>query len=197
MSNKIIAVIPARGGSKRLKRKNIQPIFGKPLIYWSIKACQESNFIDEIYVSTEDTEISNIATQYGAKIIKRPAGLADDHTPKMEAIRHADKYIQESTNEKPHILVSVQANSPELKSIDIDKGIQLLIDNNLFEVISVNQDMIQNASFRVIKQSCLYNTFLSAHIGVVINECTDVHTLMDIQDIEKKYTSVEHFNSPV
>jgi len=186
---KVVAIIPARGGSKRLPKKNIYPLFGKPLISWSIEACLKSKYIDEVYVSTEDKSISEVAQSHGVKVISRPADLADDLTPKMEAIRHADQFLQNELSQTADILVSVQANSPELKSTDIDKGIELLQENNLFEVITISEDMIQNASFRVIKQSCLYNTFLSAHIGVVINECTDVHTLEDIQSIEKKYTS--------
>jgi len=153
-----IAIIPARGGSKRLKRKNIYPVFDKPMIAWSIEACQRSQFIDEVLVSTEDDEIATVAASFGAQVIKRPNDLADDQ-------------------------------------IDIDKGIQLLNDNQLFEVISVGSDMIQNASFRVIRQTSLYNTFLSAHIGVVLNECTDVHTIDDVKAIERRYTDADDFTT--
>ena len=191
----IIAIIPARGGSKRLKRKNIYPVFGKPMIGWSIEACQRSQLIDEVLVSTEDDEIAAVAEQYGAQVIKRPIDLADDQMPKMEVIRHADQWLQSTRNHTADILVSVQANSPELKTQDIDKGIQLLNDNQLFEVISVSSDMIQNASFRVIRQTSLYNTFLSAHIGVVMNECTDVHTIDDVKTIEQRFTNADEFTT--
>ena len=191
----IIAIIPARGGSKRLKRKNIYPVFGKPMIGWSIEACQRSQLINEVLVSTEDDEIAAVAEQYGAQVIKRPIDLADDQMPKMEVIRHADQWLQSTRNHTADILVSVQANSPELKTQDIDKGIQLLNDNQLFEVISVSSDMIQNASFRVIRQTSLYNTFLSAHIGVVMNECTDVHTIDDVKTIEQRFTNADEFTT--
>ncbi len=190
---KIVAVIPARGGSKRLKRKNIYPIFDKPMLAWSIQACQRSRLIDEVYVSTEDDEIAAVAREYKALVIDRSAELADDKTAKMEVIRHADQWLKKETGQHPEVLISVQANSPELKASDIDKGIELLLDNNLFEVISVGNDMLQNASFRVIRQICLYNTFLSAHIGVVINECTDVHTIEDVAMIEQRYETPQHF----
>ena len=191
----IIAIIPARGGSKRLKRKNIYPVFGKPMIGWSIEACQRSQLINEVLVSTEDDEIAAVAEQYGAQVIKRPIDLADDQMPKMEVIRHADQWLQSTCNHTADILVSVQANSPELKTQDIDKGIQLLNNNRLFEVISVSSDMIQNASFRVIRQTSLYNTFLSAHIGVVMNECTDVHTIDDVKTIEQRFTNADEFTT--
>ena len=191
----IIAVIPARGGSKRLKRKNIYPIFAKPMLSWSIAACQRSEYITDVLVSTEDDEIAQVARQYGAEVIKRPADLADDLMPKMEVIRHADQWLQTTRDLTPDILVSVQANSPELKTKDIDQGIELLQKNDLFEVISVGHDMIQNASFRVIRQTSLYNTFLSAHIGVVLNECTDVHTIDDVNTIEQRYESAAQFTT--
>lgn len=191
----VIAIIPARGGSKRLKRKNIYPIFGKPMLAWSIEACQRSDLIDEVLVSTEDDEIAGVAKSYGAQVIKRPTNLAGDQMPKMEVIRHADQWLQSTRDHTADLLVSVQANSPELKTQDMDKGIQLLQDNNLLEVISVSSDMIQNASFRVIRQTSLYNTFLSAHIGVVMNECTDVHTIDDVNSIEKRFENATEFTT--
>ena len=192
---KTVAIIPARGGSKRLKYKNIYPIFDKPMIAWAIEACRRSQFVDEVLVSTEDDEIATVAASFGAQVIKRPNDLADDQMPKMEVIRHADQWLQSTRNHTADIIVSVQANSPELKTHDIDKGIQLLNDNQLFEVISVGSDMIQNASFRVIRQTSLYNTFLSAHIGVVLNECTDVHTIDDVKAIERRYTDADDFTT--
>jgi CMP-N-acetylneuraminic acid synthetase len=188
-----IAVIPARGGSKRLPRKNIYPVFGKPMLAWSIEACKRSKLLDEIYVSTDDGEIAGVALSYGARVIDRPADLSDDVTPKMEVIRHADEWYRQANGSSPKVLVSVQSNSPELNAHDIDKGINMLLDNNLFEVISVDRNLIQNASFRVIRQTSLYNTFLSAHIGVVINDCKDVHTLEDVTAIEASYKSVSQF----
>jgi len=191
----IIAVIPARGGSKRLHRKNIYPVHGKPMLAWSIEACLRSKLIDDVFVSTEDEEIASVALKYGAKVINRPEGLSDDKTPKMEAIRHADQWISKELGYTPTALVSVQANSPELKSSDIDKGIHLFNKNKLFEVITVGSDMLQNASFRIIRQSALYNTFLSAHIGVVMNECVDVHLKEDVDAIESRHTSLEKLES--
>lgn len=193
----IIAVIPARGGSKRLPRKNIYPVFGKPMLGWAVEACKRSKYIDEVYVSTEDNEIADIALKFGADIIRRSEDLADDVTPKMEVIRHADQWYLEQKGKHPDILLSVQANSPELNHVDMDKGIELLKNNNLWEVISVGTDYVQNASFRVIKQICLYNTFLSAHLGVVINDCLDVHTIEDVDDLEKKYKTIDNFINAV
>jgi len=85
-----IAVIPARGGSKRIPRKNIKEFCGNPMISWSIKAARESNLFDHIVVSTDDEEIAKIARDNGAETpFMRPANLADDHTPTVPVVAHA------------------------------------------------------------------------------------------------------------
>ncbi|MEP3635858.1 MAG: pseudaminic acid cytidylyltransferase [Paracoccaceae bacterium] len=85
-----LAVIPARGGSKRIPRKNIRPFCGKPMIAWSIEAAKESGCFDHIVVSTEDVEIAEIARAYGAELpFSRPVNLADDHTATVPVIAHA------------------------------------------------------------------------------------------------------------
>ena len=190
---KIVAVIAARGGSKRLKHKNIYPLFDKPMLAWAIEACQRSKYICDVLVSSDDSNILSVADDYNAVCIDRPSDLSDDFTPKMEVIRHADKWHKQNYNIEVDIVVSVQANSPELNTKDIDDGIEMLLENSLYEVISVGKDMIQNASFRVIKQSSLYNTFLSAHIGVIVNQCIDVHTLDDIEAIEARHKNINQF----
>ena len=85
-----IAVIPARGGSKRIPRKNIKAFAGKPMICWAIKAAVDSNMFDHIIVSTEDTEIASIAKEHGASVpFLRPPSLSDDFTPTVPVISHA------------------------------------------------------------------------------------------------------------
>lgn len=92
-----IAVIPARGGSKRIPRKNVKPFCGKPMIAWSIEAARDSGCFDRILVSTDDDEIAEIAEAYGAEApFRRPAELSDDHTPTVPVIAHAVRWQQES-----------------------------------------------------------------------------------------------------
>jgi len=80
MSNKIISIIPARGGSKGLPGKNIIPLGGKPLIAWSIEAAQKSKIIERVFVTTDDEEIAGVARKFGAEVpFIRPAELADGH----------------------------------------------------------------------------------------------------------------------
>jgi pseudaminic acid cytidylyltransferase len=89
-----IAIIPARGGSKRIHKKNIKLFYGKPMIAYSIEAALESGIFDEIYISTDDNEIAEIAKAYGAKIpFMRPSELADDYTATVPVIKHAIEYL--------------------------------------------------------------------------------------------------------
>ncbi len=85
--NKIVSIIPARGGSKRIPKKNLIKINGKPLIYYMIKASLESK-VDETWVSSEDDEILRVAKKYGAKIIKRPEELATDTSSSESVLLH-------------------------------------------------------------------------------------------------------------
>ena len=86
MKDRIIAIIPARGGSKKIPRKNIKLLCGKPLIAYTIITAKKSKYLDNFYVSMEDEEIAEILRRYGAEIIKRPEELAKDESPTIDAI---------------------------------------------------------------------------------------------------------------
>ena len=181
---RIIAIIPARGGSKRLKKKNIYPLKGKPLISYAINACKHSKKIDEIYVSSDDDEILNISKNLGAKPLKREMNISDDKTPKIVAIREVLKEEQLLIDGKPDIVIIPQANSPEINAKEIDKGLDLMKKYNLWEVMSANSNGVQNAAFRIIKADKIENNFLSAHCGFVIFNCIDIHTIEDVEKLE-------------
>lgn len=84
----ILAVIPARGGSKGIPRKNIRPIAGKPLIAWSIESALKGQLVHKVLVSTEDDEIAGVAEQWGADVLLRPTSLSGDDTPTLDVLRH-------------------------------------------------------------------------------------------------------------
>lgn len=188
-----VAVIPARGGSKRLGRKNVQPLFGKPLIVWSIEACLAAKEVGAVFVSSDDQEILALAAQHGAQTITRPQNLADDATPKIEAIRHAHQWLQENMSLEPDVIISVQANSPEMSARDLDRAVKLMAALNAWEVFSIDENDAMNGAIRVLKTHCLYNTFLSAHMAVVRANYVDVHTAEDLALIEQRYGSEEAF----
>ena len=117
----IVCIIPARGGSKGIPKKNTIEFCGKPLIVWSIEQAKASQYIKNVYVSSDDRKILKIAVESGAEIIKRPKKLATALSPSEEALQHAIHHIQKSDEEKIEIIVFLQATSPptQLKSSHI------------------------------------------------------------------------------
>lgn len=180
---RIIAIIPARGGSKRLPKKNIYPFNGKPLIAYTIEACQNSEFIDAIFVSSDDNEILEVGQTHGAIPLKRPASLADDKTPKVVAIRQAVQDDIVGLLEADDIVIIPQANSPQITAEQMDAGFHLMMKYNLWEVMSADSNGVQNAAFRIVRYHALFNEFLSAHCGFVVAENIDVHTIEDLENL--------------
>ena len=184
---RILAVIPARGGSKRLHRKNIYPLLGRPLISYAIEACKGSKYLDNqsIYVSTEDEEIAGVAIQFGAKVIDRPVELAEDHVWTQDVLSHALEWSERQTGDEFDVLVRVQANSPQITSEKIDECIKKLQDHNLWEVFTVDEDGIEDAAVHVMLRRCVNQRALSVYKGVVRTDYIDVHSLKDIEKISK------------
>ena len=118
----IIAIIPARGGSKSIPQKNIINFCGKPLIAWTIEQAQESNSIYDVYVSTDDKEIADIAMDWGAKVIKRPQQLARDTSSSEEALLHALDHIEKK--QAVDMVVFLQCTSPLREPEDIDNAVK-------------------------------------------------------------------------
>jgi len=136
MIKKIVAIIPARGGSKGLTRKNIIDLAGKPLIAWTIEAALKSKYITKTIVSSEDEEILNFSKNYGAEIIKRPDNLASDTATSESVVDHTIDFLQ-CNGEEFDILVLLQPTSPLRTSIDIDSAFETMFDNNSTAIISV------------------------------------------------------------
>lgn len=118
----IIAIIPARGGSKGIPRKNIQPVGGKPLLAYSIEQALHTPQIERVYVSTDDDEIAHIARQYGAAVIQRPAGISGDTATSESALVHALDTIDVAVE----LVVFLQATSPLRQPDDIKNAIDQL-----------------------------------------------------------------------
>ncbi|SHH20385.1 acylneuraminate cytidylyltransferase family protein [Tepidibacter thalassicus] len=136
----ILAIIPARGGSKGVFRKNIKNFNGKPLIAWTIEAAKKSKYVNKVLVNTEDEEIAQISRKYGADIpFLRPENLAKDDTPTMEVIIHALNKLKENFNYNPEYTLLLQCTSPLRNKNHIDEAIELIIDKNVDSVISVTE----------------------------------------------------------
>lgn len=121
-----LAIIPARGGSKRIPRKNIKPFGGKPMIAWSIEAARLSSCFDRIIVSTDDAEIAEVARAHGADVpFMRPPELSDDHTGTIPVIAHAIEWMK--THAAPvELACCLYATAPFVQANDLRRGLDVL-----------------------------------------------------------------------
>lgn len=136
----VVAVIPARAGSKGLLNKNVKRLLGKPLISYTIEAALRSKFIDRVIVSTDGKKIAKIARKYGAEVpFLRPAYLATDtvHTPPV--IEHAVNYLEKNENYKVNIVVTLQPTSPLRKAEHIDLGIKKFLKEGTDSLVGVKE----------------------------------------------------------
>jgi len=130
----ILSIIPARGGSKDIPRKNIQPLAGKPLIAYTINSALKSKYVGKVVVSTEDEKITEVSKTYGAEVIKRPKELAKGETPTIDVIFHAIDALKVKNSD---LIVLLQPTSPLRTAKDIDNAIELFLSNECESVISV------------------------------------------------------------
>ncbi len=119
-----VVIIPARGGSKGIPRKNIVDVAGQPLIAWSIKQARSSELVDAVFVSTDDGEIAEVAQRYGAEAIARPAELATDASPSEDVLLHAIDFIERDKSIRIDIVIFLQATSPVREKDDIDNAVR-------------------------------------------------------------------------
>lgn len=118
-----LAIIPARGGSKRIKHKNVRPFCGRPIIGYSIQAALDSGLFAQVIVSTDCPQIAAVAAAYGASVIARPGELADDFTPLMPVVKHA---IENQAPSAESSVCCLLATAPFVTSDDLKKSFDLL-----------------------------------------------------------------------
>jgi pseudaminic acid cytidylyltransferase len=151
-----LCIIPARAGSKRIKKKNIKVFCGKPIIAWSIELAIASKFFDKVIVSTDDLEIAKISKKYGALIpFIRPSLLADDYSDTVSVISHAVKW-QTNNDQKPLYVCCIYATAPFLKLSDLRLGLKLLKTSGsdyTFSATSYNHPI--QRSFKIKKNNRL------------------------------------------
>lgn len=146
-----IAVIPARGGSKRIPQKNIKDFCGKPMIVWSIEAAKESGLFDHIVVSTDDTEIAEVAKKYGAEVpFMRPAELSNDFTGTTEVIAHATQWALDQSLDVDAVCC-IYATAPFVQVADLKRGLAALQSGNWAYAFTVTD--FESPIFRSFKQT--------------------------------------------
>ena len=160
MTKNIIALIPARGGSKGIPKKNIKKFMGIPLIAHSIKYALSCEKINEIYVTTDNTEIAEICSNLGAKIIKRPNNISSDTATTESAIEHALSVV----NTNPDIIVLLQPTSPLRPKKTLQKALKIFMDKNYDSLLSISPT---HKFFWQI--STVAGVFLGTHIPTYLN----------------------------
>ena len=136
MTKDAIAIIPARGGSKRIPKKNIKDFFGKPLIAYSIEIALASNLFEKVIVTTDDEEIAKIAIEYGAEVpFLRPKELADDFTGTVDVVNHAIEYL-EKQDEYYEYVCTIYATAPFLNSMYLQEGYNKLKESDAVHAFS-------------------------------------------------------------
>lgn len=173
----VLAIIPARGGSKGLPRKNIIDLLGKPLIGWTIDASLKSKYITKTLVSSDDDEILDIAQQYKADILKRPAELALDTTSSEAVVEHV---MQELNNQNSvfDYLILLQPTSPLRSFRDIDNAFDILFKSDATSLISVYET--DNKLLKAFKQN---------EDGYIEGVSNNKYPFQRRQDLPKTYMS--------
>lgn len=138
--NSVLVVIPARGGSKGIPRKNLRTLAGKPLIYYGIRTSLASKYSPDVYVSSDDEEVLSISKKIGAKIIKRDPTIAKDATTLDPVIYDAYQQSVKLENKQYDLIVTLQPTSPLLKTSSLDDAIDLMINNSDVETVIAATD---------------------------------------------------------
>lgn len=144
-ATKVLAIIPARGGSKSIPRKNIKLLKGVPLIAHSIAAALNAQSVDRVIVSTDDEEIAGIARLWGAQVpFIRPKELAEDDTPDLPVFEHALKWLKDYENYIPDVIVQIRPTSPFRPKDLIDRAVEMLLADkkadSVRSIVSSNQN---------------------------------------------------------
>jgi len=139
MNKKFLGIIPARGGSKTLPRKNILPFCGKPLLIFSFDEIKKSKYLDKVVVSTEDEEIKSISRQAGIEVVDRPPELAEDDSPTEEALIHVVNNLL-NKGERYDYVVTLEPTSPLRKAETIDRSIEHILTTEADSLVSVSRN---------------------------------------------------------
>jgi len=176
----IIAVIPAKGESRRLKNKNIKNINEKPLFYWSVKLAEKSKLIKKIFVSTDSKKIQILAKKMNIETVKRSKKLGGE-TPIIDVYKHAYKILSKKINIKS--IVGLQPDHPDRKNTP-DKVIKIFKKEKLDELFTCDKKRKQNGAYYIISKKVLTGG-TSIKQKRILDDCTNIHFLKDLKIAEK------------
>lgn len=175
-NKKFLAIIPARGGSKRLPKKNILDLCGKPLISWSIEAGLKSKYIDQIVVSSDDDAVLCISKQYDITTIKRPENLSKDTSSTFQTIEHTIDFFKNNLGQEFDYIILLQPTSPLRTPEHIDEAIELLYEKKATCIMSVT----------IMEHSPLWSNTLDDTLSMEDFLSKDVINV-NSQDLQKYY----------
>ncbi|PIR82440.1 hypothetical protein COU20_02275 [Candidatus Kaiserbacteria bacterium CG10_big_fil_rev_8_21_14_0_10_59_10] len=144
-----IAVIPARGGSKRFPGKNVALLGGKPLVAWPIESAKRAKEVERVIVSTDSEEIARVAKEYGAEVIIRPAELATDASPVIEAVKHVLTELEKENGYRADYVVLLQPTTPLIEPEQIDAAVALAKEKGADSVVNVSEVDTVNHPYNV------------------------------------------------
>ena len=171
----IIAIIPAKGVSKRLPNKNMSILNGQPMINYALNYVKKSKIVDKAYISTDSDIIDEHCSKLGWDVIRRPVSLGGE-TPIIEVYRHALNSIV--NNNMVDILIGVQVDHPD-RNINIDDTINLFLENKADRLISTEIDGTKNGAHYVLSKSFL-ESGISKKDHIIVDNCTNVHFERDL-----------------
>ena len=156
----MLAIIPARGGSRGIPRKNLKDLNGHPLIYYTIIAAQKSRYIDQLILSTDDPEIAGVASQYGVEIpFMRPEDLATDTSRAIDTYIYTVERLNREHGTACREFVVLQPTSPLRTAEDIDNAVQVFIEKRADSVISVTETSPPEWALKIDSKGVLKNYF--------------------------------------
>lgn len=151
-SHSFLAVIPARGGSRGIPRKNIKVFLGKPLLAWAVEVARESGVFRRVILSTEDEEIAEIGRAYGAEVLfLRPQELAKDTTPTAPVIQHAVAWLRDWEHWTPDFVMILEPTSPARRVFHIREAAELLVNSGADSIASVSEVLHHYNPVKVLK----------------------------------------------
>ncbi len=180
----IIAIIPAKGGSNRLPKKNMQLLLGKPMLQYAIDYAKASKKVSKIYISTDDVFIFEYAISNGIEVIKRPSELGGE-TPLINVYRHALDNLKIDNIET---VVGVQPDHPD-RNISLDESLEYFHKQKLDFLASKEKDGTKNGAHNIMSANGLQTNIFNKS-GYIVDDCTNVHYKSDLLKAEKNLEAI-------
>lgn len=179
----IIAVIPAKSDSRRLFQKNMKPMLGKPLLYYTIQYAKSCELIDDIFVSTDSEEIADYARSQNVKVVLRPRSLCGEAII-VEVLKHCIE--QHPQKEKISRVVALQVDHPD-RTVNLTYFLKKTIEYDIADAITLHSDGLRSGSIRILRKKDLIEDKISYSILAYLDESTNIHTQEDFDHASERY----------